>query len=159
MKATKGKDSHKSQSLAGSESSIQQVQGTRSVHDLNEAEQTTINSLLKTSKEIAKEADRLYDEGIYEQNEILKSESTKEYINFNKKKWLPADEVRKVIHKEIAKNKKYFHKKKDVSRYPELLPKILEEREFCSLCMEDDYCSHEIKIETLNKLKERLGFK
>ena len=146
MKATKGKDSHKSQSLAGSESSIQQVQGTRSVHDLNEAEQTTINSLLKTSEEIL-------------QMHLHLEYTMQENPEWLLKQWLPADEVRKVIHKEIAKNKKYFHKKKDVSRYPELLPKILEEREFCSLCMEDDYCSHEIKIETLNKLKERLGFK
>ena len=30
------------------------------------------------------------------------------------------------------------------------------EREFCSLCMEDDYCSHEIKIEVLDELKQKL---
>ena len=38
----KDKEIQKSQSLTGSGSPIHKVQGTRSVHDLNEAEQTTI---------------------------------------------------------------------------------------------------------------------
>ena len=58
------------------------------------------------------------------------------------------------IDDEIKKNSKYFHKEKDVAYHPELLPKGVGEIEFCSLCMEDDYCSHELIIKGLQKAKQ-----
>ena len=89
MTATKGKENQKSQSLAGSESPIQQVQGTGSVHDLNEAEQTPLNSLLKTSEEIG----NMFDD----YSVIIRAEDEYRYEEFAKKQWFPAEEVRVVI--------------------------------------------------------------
>jgi|SRR3990167_1736422 len=98
MTAAKGKENQKSQSLAGSESPIQQVQGTRSVHDLNEAEQTALNSLLMTSEEIDNELVRLYQEHYSKEHTVTEGIKTyQEFIDFNKKQWFPADEVRKAI--------------------------------------------------------------
>ena len=123
-----------------------------------EKERTESNSLLKTSEEITAILE-------LKNKQAGKQISCVEYNLFLKKQWLPADEVilksevRKAIDEEIKKNRKYFHKKKDVSLHPGLLPKMLGEREFCGLCMEYDYCSHEIKIEALKELKEGMGLK
>ena len=119
-----------------------------------EKERTESNSLLKTSADI--------------EGKLIELMITYQFDNhnkFSKKQWLPTDEVilkseaKKAIDEEIKKNRKYFHKKKDVSLHPGLLPKMLGEREFCGLCMEYDYCSHEIKIEALKELKEGMGLK
>ena len=52
-------------------------------------------------------------------------------------------EIIQIIDEIIVKEKKYYHKNDKGGTY-------------CGLCMEDDYCSHEIRIEVLIELKQRI---
>ena len=50
------------------------------------------------------------------------------------------NEIISEIEKKIEDNKKYFH----IDEYTK--------REYCGLCLEDDCCHHEIKIEALTEI-------
>ena len=64
---------------------------------INQRDVSNHPSIQKTSEEIVKEYDSLYDEGIFEDNEHLRHEETKEYNDFKQKKWLPADKVEDIL--------------------------------------------------------------
>ena len=52
-------------------------------------------------------------------------------------------EIIQIIDEMIIKERKYYHKNDSGGTY-------------CGLCMEDDYCNHEIRIDVLTELKQRI---